>query len=723
MKNKEDNRTLDWIIKIILIIIIIFLLIHNCTLLKKNREYENTKPGDNVDVIEIKCENNVCKPIPKEIESLSFAQDEVSVKIGESINLIVTIKPSELSSSKLIWKSSNSKIVSVDENGKIKGLASGKAVITVTSSNGKEATCQVEVVKDEVNVKKIRLVPNRSSIDVGKMTQIVALIEPKNATNRDLVWTSSDTKIATVDSKGFVKGLKEGTVTITAKTKDGKVIANVTIKIKPKEMPKQIESLSFSQDNVSVKKGDTQKLIVTIKPSELSSSKLTWESSDKNIVTVDSNGNIKGINVGKATITVTSSNGKKATCTVNVTTDEVKVDEIILTPTESTITEGNTAQIIAEIKPENATNRDLVWESSNPAVATVDSKGYLKGIKEGTVTITAKTKDGKVVATTKVTINSKPTPQVESIEFSQDNVSVKKGDTQKLIVTIKPSELSSSKLTWESSDKNIVTVDSNGNIKGINVGKATITVTSSNGKKATCTVNVTTDEIKVDEIILTPTESTITEGDTAQIIAEIRPENATNRDLVWESSDPTVATVDSKGFVKGLKNGVVTITAKTKDGKVVASVELTIEKEIEEFSVYDNEHTSLTWNGSNDLKIFSKSSNTMDGKIAPESSSTYQFDVKNSTKFNLKYQIKFIETNEYGINMQYKLKKNDTYIIDHYVKANELNVSDVLLNSKETDIYCLEWKWISSNNDTNIGKNPDAKYGLKIEIVAEGANG
>ena len=551
MKNKEDNRTLDWIVKIILIIIIIFLLIHNCTLLKKNREYENTKPGDNVDVIEIKCENNVCKPIPKEIESLSFAQDEVSVKIGESINLIVTIKPSELSSSKLIWKSSNSKIVSVDENGKIKGLVSGKAVITVTSSNGKKATCQVEVVKDEVNVKKIRLVPNRSSIDVGKMTQIVALIEPKNATNRDLVWTSSDTKIATVDSKGFVKGLKEGTVTITAKTKDGKVIANVTIKIKSKEMPKQIESLSFSQDNVSVKKGDTQKLIVTIKPSELSSSKLTWESSDKNIVTVDSNGNIKGINVGKATITVTSSNGKKATCTVNVTTDEIKVDEIILTPTESTITEGDTAQIIAEIKPENATNRDLVWESSNPAVATVDSKG----------------------------------------------------------------------------------------------------------------------------------------------------------------------------FVKGLKNGVVTITAKTKDGKVVASVELTIEKEIEEFSVYDNEHTSLTWNGSNDLKIFSKSSNTMDGKIAPESSSTYQFDVKNSTKFNLKYQIKFIETNEYGINMQYKLKKNDTYIIDHYVKANELNVSDVLLNSKETDIYCLEWKWISSNNDTNIGKNPDAKYGLKIEIVAEGANG
>ena len=113
----------------------------------------------------------------------------------------------------------------------------------------------------------------------------------------------------------------------------------------------------------------------------------------------------------------------------------------------------------------------------------------------------------------------------------------------------------------------------------------------------------------------------------------------------------------------------------------------------------------------------------MDGKIAPESSNVYQFTVKNSTKYNLKYRIKFIETNEYNINMQYKLKKNDTYIIDHYVRPNEINVNNMMLNSGENDTYYLEWKWISSSNDNSIGQNPEAKYGLKIEIEAEGTNG
>ena len=87
----------------------------------------------------------------------------------------------------------------------------------------------------------------------------------------------------------------------------------------------------------------------------------------------------------------------------------------------------------------------------------------------------------------------------------------------------------------------------------------------------------------------------------------------------------------------------------------------------------------------------------MDGKIAPESSNTYQFVVKNSTKNKLKYEINFIETNDYNINMQYKLKKNDTYIIDHYVKPSELSVNDMILNPGENDTYYLDWKWISSS--------------------------
>ena len=312
--------------------------------------------------------------------------------------------------------------------------------------------------------------------------------------------------------------------------------------------------------------------------------------------------------------------------------------------------------------------------------------------------------------------------EIKSINFAQNKVSVKKGGTITLIPIIKPSELSGSKLTWKSSDPNIATVDSNGKVTGVNVGKVTITVTTPNGKTATCVVEVVKEDVSAEKLYLTVDNDTIGIGSAIQVNAIIEPANATNRDLIWTSSDTTIATVDSKGVVKGRKTGTVTITAKTKDGKLIASTVITI-AENGEFEVYDDDHTPVTWNGAADLKIFKNSMYVAEGKVAPESSNTYQFVVKNGTRYNIKYDIDFIENNPYHINMKYKLKKNDTYIVDHYVSANELNVAEALLNANNNDTFYLEWKWVSSSNDTEIGMTPDASYGLKIEVKAESTNG
>ena len=130
----------------------------------------------------------------------------------------------------------------------------------------------------------------------------------------------------------------------------------------------------------------------------------------------------------------------------------------------------------------------------------------------------------------------------------------------------------------------------------------------------------------------------------------------------------------------------------------------------------------LVWDNVSELKIFTNSVYNFEEKIAPESSNTYQFIVKNSTSYNLKYNMSFIETNPYNINMKYKLKKNDTYIVDHYVSYNELNINDQLLNAKTNDTFYLEWKWISSDNDNQAGEN-SANYELKIKVEAESTNG
>lgn len=143
-----------------------------------------------------------------------------------------------------------------------------------------------------------------------------------------------------------------------------------------------------------------------------------------------------------------------------------------------------------------------------------------------------------------------------------------------------------------------------------------------------------------------------------------------------------------------------------------------------EFYVSDNK--IVKWNDNTNLNIFtdSKKISKVNGKIAPESTGIYVFNVNNETKYNLKYNISFIESNEYSINMKYKLKKGNTYLVDQYVSYEQLNINDMLLNSNKTDVYSLEWKWVgdNDNNDTTIGKSAkeeDINYSLKINIEAE----
>ncbi len=717
-EKKESNKKIDLLVKIVLIIIIILLLIHNCALIKKRNN------SGNVDIIDINCNGNQCNSVPKEINSISFSTDNVSVVVGEKLPLIVIIDPTSLSNTKLTWISSDPNAVSVDENGVITGLKEGSAIITVTTPNGKTATCNVTVTKKVVNVKKIKLSSNKLTIKVGSVKQLIATVEPSNATNRELVFSSSDPSIAKVNSKGVITGLKEGTVTITVKTKDGKVVAKSTVKVEKKQKPTSIESISFNEDNVSVKKGDSLNLIAVVKPSELSSSKLTWTSSDSSVVTVDENGKITGLKEGTVAITVTSSNGKTATCKVTVTNDSVDVEEIVLNPKNVNLKVGETSQITSKVLPENATNRELVWSSSDSSIVTVDDKGVIKGVKAGTATITVKTKDGKVVSTVKVTIENVPTPTpmvIESVQFNEDNVSVKKGNSLNLVVVVKPSELSSSKLTWTSSDSSVVSVDENGRITGLKEGTATITVTSSNGKTATCSVTVTKDTIPVEEIVLDPTDVTLNVGETTQVTSRVVPENATNRELVWTSNDSNIVTVDNNGLIRAINPGTTTITVKTKDGTVTATINITVEDD-PTLKVFDDDKPPIEWNGASDLKIFSRSFYDLDDVIAPESSNTYKFVVRNSTGMKIKYNVYFHETNNYEINMKYMLKKNDTYIIDTYSKADDLDIYNYVLNPGEVDTYYLDWKWISSDNDTNIGQNPEANYGLRIEVEAESIN-
>lgn len=138
-----------------------------------------------------------------------------------------------------------------------------------------------------------------------------------------------------------------------------------------------------------------------------------------------------------------------------------------------------------------------------------------------------------------------------------------------------------------------------------------------------------------------------------------------------------------------------------------------------DIDVFDD---NKTWNNTADINIFKNSNYVVNGKIAPESTGIYQFIVKNSTSYNVKYNIEFEEINNYHINMKYKLKKNNDYIIEDWVSYSQLTQEKIKLNLNSDDTYYLEWKWFSSDNDNSIGENINSKYELSINIRAVQAN-
>lgn len=174
---------------------------------------------------------------PIEVTQVKLDKDNLSMDINEVKQLKATIKPNNATNTDIKWTSSDENVVKVDNKGKVKAIATGTATITAKTNNEKEAKCNVTVsekVIETVEATKIQLDSKKFTIYKGETKQLKATIEPKNVTNKTVTWSSSNTKVATVDkNNGKIKAIAAGTATITAKTDNGKkAICKVTVEIK-----------------------------------------------------------------------------------------------------------------------------------------------------------------------------------------------------------------------------------------------------------------------------------------------------------------------------------------------------------------------------------------------------------------------------------------------------------------------------------------------------------
>ena len=236
--------------------------------------------------------------------------------------------------------------------------------------------------------------------------------------------------------------------------------------------------VKLSMSKAIIEKGKTLTLKATVTPSDLADKSVTWKSSNTAIATVTSAGKVKGVKTGTATITCTSNaTGLSATC-------EVTVGSVKLNQTEVAVNKGETVTLKAAVYPSTLEDKTVTWTSSNTKVATVSSKGKVKGVRTGTATITCTSNATGLSTTCEVTVGS--------VMLDQTEVTVNKGKTVTLKATVYPSTLEDKSVIWESSNTKVATVTSAGKVKGIKAGTATITCTSDvTGLSATCTVTVT----------------------------------------------------------------------------------------------------------------------------------------------------------------------------------------------------------------------------------------
>ena len=254
-----------------------------------------------------------------------------------------------------------------------------------------------------------------------------------------------------------------------------------------------------------------------------------------------------------------------------------------VTPSRIEIIEGGSAALSARVSPEAASDRVVSWSSSDRSVATVDKAGTVHGLRPGTATVTA-TAEGKS-GTCAVTVKAKAV-NVTDVTLDKTELTLTEGEAETLTATVRPDNADNRKVTWSSDKTEIATVDGAGKVTAVKAGEAVVTVTTEDGgKTATCKVTVKAKAVPVTGVEVNPWAVTLSVRGTSKLSYTIRPADATNQNVKWESESPSVATVDSEGNVQGVAAGTAKICVTTEDGGFKSYCTVTVKKAESKFEV------------------------------------------------------------------------------------------------------------------------------------------
>lgn len=471
---------------------------------------------------------------------------------------------------------------------------------------------------DELRIGDISLSTENATMKVGDTGMIITTVSPADASNKSLLFSSSNDSILKVYTDGRVQALQEGNAIITVISEDNPNIQK-TIIINVAGIP--LEGLKILLPNSEFEPNKIYGCDLTYLPTNTSERSVVWASSNPDVLTVDELGKITTLSEGSAVVTVTSTLYPNISDSVEITVayppepEKIPVQEVSITAlkvgstslplTNPTMKIGAQGKLSSRVLPSDASNKSLIYTSSTPAVIQVYADGTVKALSKGEATITVISEENpSIQATITITVIEIP---VTKLTISNQKSALYVGDSHALDVIYTPTDTTQKGAIWSSSDKSVLTVSKTGVVKGVKEGTAIVTVTSSENSTITDSYTVTVSIKPSDpEVLVTgismknKTEIGYVKS-THTLSATISPSNATNKGVIWSTSDSSVATVSQKGVVTFLKAGQVTITVKSAAAEYSDSVTITVKEVLSTTITLTNE--GLTFEGENTYSI------------------------------------------------------------------------------------------------------------------------
>ena len=355
-----------------------------------------------------------------------------------------------------------------------------------------------------------------------------------------------------------VTGVTPGiyTLTATAETTEGTVYTDV-----PVEVVIAADTLAVEGLPEQLFEGETANLTVALSPADVTYPKITWQSSNEKVATVDENGLVTAVAQGTCVISAACYD---AICELplSVTKPVQALSIRPLTDVEG-LYPGDTLFLTAEATPAEADNPTVSWSSNNESVARVDTRtGKVSLLQAGDAVLTATANDGSGVS---ASYELHVQPGATALTLSGVPAQMKVGDTAAITATVEPEGLTGQTVTWSVSRPSVAYVDADGTLHALTPGECTVTAVCGNASaSASFVVATPVEAVKsaLNDVYLDKTTNTVD----ANNFVFVYPKNATNPALTWKSSDPTIVKVSGAGVITALKKGTAVITATAHNG-------------------------------------------------------------------------------------------------------------------------------------------------------------